>query len=260
VKEAVGIYESRWASCLRRHPAADLRLMCLPYAGGGAGIYRAWAEQFSQTIEVWPLHLPGRERRITEEPIPSISELVAAIAEGIRPLLQGKFAFFGHSMGGLLSFELARYLRRQGLPGPQCVVISGLKAPHIPNRRKPTAHLPDADLIEELHKLNGTPPEVLVHPELIELLLPVVRADFQAIETYSFVDDAPLSCPMFVYGGLSDPEASREDLEEWEQHTSNAFSLRLFPGDHFYLHSHRAKLTATLARDLQGILHSIDSR
>lgn len=252
MKEAAGIDDSRWASCMRRHPAADLRLLCFPYAGGGAGIYREWAKEFPDTIEVLPVHLPGRERRIAEQPIPSITGLVAALGEGIGHLLQGKFAFFGHSMGGLLSFELTRYLRRQGLPGPQCVVISGLKAPHIPNRRKPTAHLPDADLIEELHQLNGTPPEVLVHPELIELLLPVVRADFEAVETYSFVKEAPLSCPIFVYGGLSDPEVSREDLEEWRSQTSNTFSLRLFSGDHFYLHSYRAALTASLVRDLLG--------
>jgi medium-chain acyl-[acyl-carrier-protein] hydrolase len=243
---------SPWAVCLRRRPRAALRLFCFPHAGGGPANFRGWADEMPESIEVWPVHLPGRERRIAEEPIPSIAGLVAAMTEGLRDLLDGRFALFGHSMGALLSFELTRQLRRQGLAGPRCLAVSGFGAPHIPSIRAPIGHLPDVEFLAELHRLQGTPPGVLDDPELVELLLPVLRADFLAVETYCFEADTPLTCPIFAYGGASDTEVPGEHLVQWDLHTSGAFATRLFRGDHFYLHSRRAELIANLARDLTG--------
>jgi medium-chain acyl-[acyl-carrier-protein] hydrolase len=128
--------------------------------------------------------------------------------------------------------------------------VSGFGAPDIPSPRAATAHLPDAEFLAELQRLNGTPPGVLDNPELVEILLPMLRADFQAVETYRFVDDTPLPCPIVAYGGVMDQEAPPGHLEEWKRHTRSSFSMRLFAGDHFYIHPLRAQLTHRLAGDV----------
>jgi medium-chain acyl-[acyl-carrier-protein] hydrolase len=203
-----------------------------------------------ETIEIWTVHLPGRERRIAEPPIPNIHELVAAAAEGLEDVLHGRFAFFGHSMGALLSFELARRLRRARLTMPLCLAVSGFGAPHLPSVRAPSGHLPDAEFIAELQRLKGTPPGVLDNPELIELLLPVLRADFLAVETYRFSAESALPCPIFAYGGVADVEVPLDQLQRWADHTSCEFAMKAFEGNHFYLHSRRNELIASLATDL----------
>jgi len=246
-----GSSEAIWGTCLRQRPRAALRLFCFPYAGAGAGIFRPWLEHLPETIELWPVHLPGRERRIADEPIANIGQLARAVAGGLGELLKGRFAFFGHSMGALLSFELTRLLRQRELEGPLCLAISGMGAPQIPSIRPPVAHLPDSDFIAEVRRLNGPAAAAsLDHSELVELLLPALRADFTAVETYSIADEAPLSCPIVANGGLNDPHVPREHLEGWGVHTSNEFAIRLFEGDHFYLHSQCRELTAILSRDL----------
>ena len=241
---------SAWASCLNRRVEVGLRLFCFPYAGGGAGIFRDWPDGLPPAIEVWAVHLPGREKRISDEPITTMSDLVIAAAEGLGEYLDGRFAFFGHSMGALVSFELSRHLQKAGLTGPSSLVVSGFGAPHLPGHRMHIGDLPAPEFLDELQKLSGTPAGVLENPELIELLLPVLRADFRAVEGYEYSDGTPLSCPILAYGGTNDIDVTREHLEAWGSCTTGRFTVRLFRGDHFYLHPRRAELTAHLGRDL----------
>lgn len=244
---------SKWATCLRRRPGAAVRLFCFPYAGAGARVFQEWAGELPDSIEVWPVHLPGRERRIAEAPIAVIDGLAAALLAGAGELFRGRFAFFGHSMGALLSFELARLMRRRGLDTPCCLLVSGLGAPHLPCILHPTAHLPEPEFIARLYQLNGTPAEVLDNPELLALVLPVLRADFLAVETYAFAAEPPLACPIRAYGGTDDADVPREHLEAWRLHTGDDFASRLFEGDHFYIHSRRRELTSRIAEDILAL-------
>jgi medium-chain acyl-[acyl-carrier-protein] hydrolase len=196
------------------------------------------------------VNLPGRDRRITEPLIPNIRQLAVAAAEGLWRLCQGRFAFFGHSMGALVGFELSRTLRRQGSVTPVCLAVSGFGAPHLASIRRPAAHLPDTDFLEELRRLEGTPPGVLDNPELLELLLPLLRADFSAVETYQFVPEMPLSCAILAYGGNGDAEVPLEQVEGWSVHTTGSFRMRSFEGNHFYLQARRRELLEHLAADL----------
>jgi medium-chain acyl-[acyl-carrier-protein] hydrolase len=246
----LAVRNSAWASCLSRRVEAGLRLFCFPYAGGGAGIYRDWPSGLPAAIEVWAVNLPGRERRICDEPIASISGLVIAAAEGLGKYLDAPFAFFGHSMGALVSFELSRHLQKAGRTGPSSLVVSGFGAPHLPKQGMHIGDLPAPEFLDELQKLSGTPAGVLENPELIELLLPVLRADFRAVEGYEFSDGTLLSCPILAYGGTNDTDVTREHLEGWGSCTTGRFAVRLFRGDHFYLHPRRAEVIAHLGRDL----------
>jgi len=180
-----------------------------------------------------------------------LSPLVQALAEAILPFLDRPFAFFGHSMGAMISFELARILRRS--PGLKLahLFVSGRVAPHIIEDDRHTHELPEPEFIEELRRLNGTPIEALEHPELMQLMTPLLRADFSVVGTYTYLPDLPLSCPITALGGLQDSEVSREQLEAWREHTTASFSLHMFPGDHFYLNTERPLLLRVLSRKLE---------
>jgi medium-chain acyl-[acyl-carrier-protein] hydrolase len=153
-------------------------------------------------------------------------------------------------MGAVIAFELARLLRREGRPRPFHLFVSGRQAPHAPDPEPPSYNLPEPEFIESLGRLNGTPPEVLRHQELMNLLLPLLRADFEAIETYAYKDEPPLDCPVTAFVGLHDDEVSREQLEMWAGQTNASFSARVFPGDHFFLNTARPALLKAIAAEL----------
>src|SRR5262245_34574163 len=195
---------NRWIYCPTPNPGAALRLFCFPYAGGNSLIYRSWTEQLPLAVEVCAVMLPGREARLRERPYTCLPPLIEALAEALLPRLNKPFAFFGHSMGALISFELIRELRRNCGLAPAHLFVSGRRAPQIENNDPPTYNLPEGDFIQEIRHFNGTPQEVLEHPELMQLLLPVLRADFAVCETYTYTEEPPLECPISVFGGLQD--------------------------------------------------------
>lgn len=242
---------SSWFMRLRPNPQARLRLFCFPYAGGAALIYRQWPQLLPHTVEVLPVQLPGRGSRMLEPLITETAVLVEQVAEAMRPQLDRPFALFGHSMGALICYELARYLRRTGAPEPLHLFASGRRAPHLPDRSGPRYTLPDAELIELLRRLEGTPPELLQNPEVMQLMLPLVRADFKLNEDYNYQAEPPLGCAISAYGGLQDEEVSREDLAAWAEHTTGGFDLRMFDGGHFFLQEMEPVLVQTVARGLQ---------
>ncbi len=236
----------------------EVRLICFPYSGGAAAIYHPWTRRLPQQLRLYPVELPGRGRRLSEPPFTRLQPLVEAVAAELSRHLDGPFALFGHSMGALLAYELACHLREVLRREPVHLFISGHGAPQLPDRGQLLHDLPDDRFIEEVLRLNGTDERVLACPELREILLPILRADFCLCETYEYRPRAPLSCPMTVLSGLQDPFLQRSDLEAWRETTRGPFRLRLFPGDHFYIRSRQADLLEALARDL--LRSSVTSR
>jgi len=241
-----------WVSCAST-PQTRLRLFCFPYAGGGGSIFRGWQDHLGAAVQVCPVQLPGRERRIAEKAFTDANLLVSAAARALRPYLDLPFALFGHSMGALICFELARYLRKEQNIQPACLFVSSRRAPQLPSRRPPIYALPDTELIEELRHLNGTPAEVLEHQELLELMLPILRADFKVVETYHYEDQPKLNCPIIAFGGLEDEDSSRAELEAWREQTASRFSLHMIPGDHFFIHTSSRLLLKLLALEIAKI-------
>jgi medium-chain acyl-[acyl-carrier-protein] hydrolase len=196
------------------------------------------------------MQLPGRGTRLVEPLFTRLSPLVRALAHALVPYFDKPFAFFGHSMGALVGFELARQLRRQHGREPACLFVSAHPAPQLPHTGSSLHTLREREFLEKLRRLGGTPQEVLGHEELMRLLLPTLRADFSVYETYAYSPDFPLSCPISAFGGLQDRGVSRGDLDAWRAQTSASFSLRMLPGDHFFLNTAQPLFLRTLAHEL----------
>ena len=244
-----------WIKRTRQDPQTCFRLFCFPYAGGGASIFRTWPERLPSDIEVHAIQLPGREDRLRETPFAKLSALIEALAHVLYPYLDFPFAFFGHSLGSLISFELTRWLRRQKAPCPIQLFVSGSRAPQIPNPDPPIHQLPDVEFIEELSRFNGTPKAVLANLELMEVFLPLLRADMRLYETYVYDHEAPLDCPISAFGGLEDEEVSREELAAWYDQTRSRFSMQMFPGDHFFLNGKESNgVLEVISRDIKKII------
>lgn len=204
--------------------------------------FRNWAQELCPIVEVYLIQLPGRERRLSEPAFTRIEPLIAELKPAIIPHLNQPFAFFGYSMGSLIAFELTRRLRRDYQLYPQHLFVCANRAPQLPKTKPPIHDLPDAEFIEELRSLNGTPEEILANDELMALLIPTLRADFAVIETYNYYNEPPLNCPITAFGGLEDTEASREELAAWSSQTNNNFNLYMLPGNHFFINSARSQL------------------
>ena len=231
-----------------KQPAS--RLFCFPYAGGGASIYRQWANKLPTWTEVCAIQLPGRENRMHVPAHTNIQATIEEIAACIQPLLDKPFYFFGHSMGSLISFELARFLRRSNLPQPQRLFVSAGRAPQIPRHSENIHELPNREFLAGIKKLGGTPDEILQHEELMELLLPMLRADFTLYATYRYTPEPPFSYPINAYCGTHDKEVGIEDMTGWREQTSSTFKLEMIPGGHFFIHSQQDVLLQYIAQEL----------
>ena len=238
-----------WLAYYKPNPNARLRLFCFSYAGGSAAVYRGW--NLPEALEVCPVQLPGRETRLMEKPLTRMDELSALLVEALAPYLDMPFAFFGHSLGAVVSYEVAQQLRAARDVQPGHLLVSARRAPQIPFRQEISYHLPDEAFKDRLRRLKGTPEEVLDNAELMELMLPALRADFELDEAYrQRADYLPLDCPVTAFGGVEDEEAPREDLEAWREVTLSRFRLKMFPGGHFFMHSERESLLAAIAEAL----------
>jgi surfactin synthase thioesterase subunit len=220
-------------------------LLCVPFAGAGPSAYRDWPDELPG-IEVRAAYLPGRERRFREQP----SREIAALTADPQPLVElvegRRYALFGHSFGALVAFELCRTARRHGLPAPEALLVAGCRAPDLPARQL-TYDLPDDAFVRSLDDLGGTPPAVRANRELMELLLPTLRADFAAAQTYRFRAEPPLTTPITAFCGRDDPGVPVEDMTGWARHSHGEFDLLTLPGDHFFIAEHRTRI-ATAAR------------
>jgi medium-chain acyl-[acyl-carrier-protein] hydrolase len=239
-----------WLVRFGSSPRAGVRLFCFPYAGGAAHVFRQWPRLLPGDVEVCAVQPPGRGSRLREPPFTSLRELVAAAATALRPFMDSPFAFYGHSMGAVVGYELARLLHEEGHAGPSHLFVSGCRAPQLPDERDITYDLPEPEFVEELRRLSGTPPEVLDHAELLQLMLPMLRADFAAVQTYTYAEGPPLECPLTAVGGLEDEEVTREHLAPWRELTAGDFSLFMTPGGHFFIHTSQDALLEIIARRL----------
>ena len=214
-----------------------------------------WPPELPDNIEVCPVQLPGRGMRLSEPPFTKLETLIESLVPALRPFFDKPFAFFGHSMGSLISFELARALRLRFGMEPEGLFLAGRQSPPIPDRTTARFDLPEPEFIEQLRNLNGTPPEILEQPELMRLLVPLLRAELKLCQTYVYEPGPPLDCPISVFGGLEDGEVSYEELESWRPYTTGAFTLRMLPGDHFFIQTSQAQLLETLSQDLKQLLN-----
>ncbi|MCC6191429.1 MAG: thioesterase [Anaerolineales bacterium] len=240
---------SAWVAHRKPKPQARLRLYCLPYAGGSASVFRTWADGLPAGIDVWPIQYPGRENRLRERPINSVSGLVDTLGQALEPTLEAPYAIFGHSMGGLVGFELARWLAARQR-APLHLFVSGSRAPHRADPDVRIHDLPDAQFVEALRRLKGTPEPVLQNPELMELLSPALRADFEAVETYRYRPGPPLDCPISAFAGRDDQKVSEADITAWKEQTRERFRFRQVPGDHFFVRTAPQPLLWAIAQDL----------
>lgn len=219
-----------------------IRLFCFSYAGGSAAPYLPWQAALPPEIEVCAVQLPGRGPRFAEAPIRSFPQLIETLAPIVTCVTREDdlpFAFFGHSLGGLLAFELARHCQRFRLPMPEHLFVSASNAPQYRRTRRRLHELDDDALIDALKDYNGTPPAALAHRELMDLLLPAIRADFALVENYAYRQDMPLDIPITVLAGTNDKHVASKRLCRWQEETTEACHLHWFEGDHFFIHSHQ---------------------
>ncbi len=217
---------------------------------------RDWQQHLPE-VEVCAVHLPGRGKRFGEPLFTRLNLLVDALAQEISWKSHSPFALYGHSMGALICFELARELGRRHGVHPVHMFVSGRRAPHLDSSKRRTYDLPREEFIAELKNLNGTPQEVLAQAEMMDVFLPVLRADFEMIQTYEHRFEERLPCPITAYGGLQDGDVPVESLRAWGQHSWAGCKVRMFPGGHFFPHSAEAGFIEVLKRDLVGTLHVV---
>ena len=227
--------------------AARRRLFCFPFAGGGAAAFRGWSRRLPPDVEVLSVQLPGRESRIREKPLDDIADIVAAARPAILAASDLPYAIFGHSMGALVAFELVLSLEQDPGRGPEHLFVSARRSPEEPDVIPPVHALPDAEFMDKLQGRYGAiPEEVRKEPELLELLLPPLRADIRAIETYKRTSNRKVRCPIHVFGGSEDFHPKPSQLPGWQAVAEREIRVRLFPGNHFYLNAQEEALVADM--------------
>lgn len=251
---------SNWLQRLAPRPDAPRRLFCFHHAGGGAAAFRLWPARLPE-FDVCAVQLPGRANRFAEEPLTDIRDVVDALAPVLQPLLDRPYVFFGHSMGTMIACALAQRLHALGAPLPQRLFVSGRQPPHRPFPEWSMHGLTDAQAIEAVQRhFGGLPAEVLATPELVEMMLPTLRADFALLESHRPAAAAPLPLPIVALGGVDDTCASVERMQAWQDYSAQPLVQRRIPGGHFYLDARlddvlalvRAESDAADARALTG--------
>ncbi len=226
------------------------RLFCFSYAGGGTALFAGWRHALPGFVGVAAIRPPGREVRRHEKPLTNLLGIARGVVDALELDLETPFAFFGHSMGGLLAFEVVRELRRRGLPQPTRLFISASRAPSVPPGSRPFHQLADPDLLQQLRRLNGTPARVLEDEGLMEIFLPTIRADFEAVETHRFAPEPPISVPIACFAGAEDRLVPSSTVEPWKLETNAPCTLEVVSGGHFFVHRARHTLLDAIARHL----------
>jgi surfactin synthase thioesterase subunit/glycosyltransferase involved in cell wall biosynthesis len=242
-----------WFPGIEETAKGKLRLFCFPHAGGGASSYAPWRALLPD-LHVCPVRLPGRESRLHENPFEDMGSLIFALAGAIDHWLEEPFAFFGHSMGAGVAFELVRELRRRGRPAPQALVVSGARAAQLRAGWIPPADASDSELLDRLRRLDGLPADLLDNPEALRVALPALRSDVRLYSTYTYSPEPPLAVPITAYAGAADPNVPPEEVEAWSDQTSAAFRFRVFAGGHFFLRSAQTEFLRDLSADLAALI------
>jgi medium-chain acyl-[acyl-carrier-protein] hydrolase len=243
-----------WIVAARPKPDAEKRLYCFSHAGVGGAAFRGWGEAAANGLEVCTIQLPGRESRLRETPLTSVHELVGPLAHAIAAMhaSDGRpFAFYGHSMGAMVSFETARELRRQGHLLPEALFIGASRAPQLGWPHASVQQLDDVALLTEVNRRYGSVPAIIIEDaDLRALLTPTLRADMSVVETYRLLPEQSFEFPIIAFVGDRDPMVARAEMEGWGEQTSGVFQLRTVPGDHIFLQTQRELLLDEVARIL----------
>jgi medium-chain acyl-[acyl-carrier-protein] hydrolase len=210
-----------------------LSLFCFPSAGAGASVFRSWMRRFPRGRHVCAIQLPGREERANEPALTDMEKLSEQVEQEVRPYTRRPFAFFGHSMGAILAFEVARRLQKTAAATPEILIVTACPAPQLERDEVQSHQLDDSELRMELKKLEGTPAEILEDSELMQSLLPQIRADFQVVQTYKYCSGERLRCPILAIAGADDQEVSEAEMNAWRVQTSRDFFFCVLPGNHF---------------------------
>jgi medium-chain acyl-[acyl-carrier-protein] hydrolase len=243
----------KWIQYPRPNPDASLRLVCLPYSGGRASVFRWLAAELPCDVELCAIELPGHGRRLGEAPMTRLRPLVEQLTDVIAERIRLPFVLLGYSVGALIAFETAREFVRRELPGPNALFVAAARAPHLRSTRPPLHELSRAELIAGLHRLAGRHNELLDSEELVDVMLPVLRADLGLDETYAREPGTPLDCPIAAFGGSEDWTVSRPSLEAWREHTTGGFSATTLPGGHFFLDSSRGLFAEAVTTELKRL-------
>lgn len=212
-----------------------LKLFCFPYAGGSARqIYRNWADELYFDAEVIPVDFPGRGAKAGQSPLNNLADLVELLVDEIVCQLNGPYAFYGHSVGALVCFEVAHALSIRRWREPEVLFVSAFRAPQMPSRRKPVYNLDDDALLDHVVRLGGVPPSILAEPDLLKAVMPILRADLAVSETYGFSARTKLDCPIHVFGGDGDPIVLPDEYGPWAELTDGNCEVTLFRGGHFF--------------------------
>lgn len=239
-----------------RTEPGGLRLFCFPYAGAGASAFREWGAGLPEGVEAFAVQLPGRDDRIFDQPIADLDELLDVLVPALLPYLDRPFAFFGHSMGAIVSWELARRLQRQQGLEPVRLIVSGCRAlQHHESRKLSELDLSDEELVNELRRLNGTPEELLQNPDFVTFILPTFRADLSLFAGYVYRPGELLNCPVSVFGGSADPRVSEEQLKGWAELTTGPTEVEIHPGGHLFLIGERENVLRSVTRALAPVGH-----
>lgn len=243
----------QWFKFTPRNSKPSFRLFCFHYAGTGASIFSSWSEKFPSEVEIIPIQLPGRENRLQETPFTRLKPLIQTLTPLLKEYLDVPFAFFGHSMGALISFEVARELRKQNCPIPDFLFVSAYRAPQIPDLNLPIYKLPDAKFIEAVSDYGGIPEDKLHNSEFINLFSPTMRADFEVLQTYFYSKEEPLESCIYAFGGLEDSKVSRQELAAWKKQAKTHFKLKMLAGDHFFLREAEDRVIDTITEIIQRL-------
>jgi len=243
-----------WVEYLRKRPNPAIRLLCLPYGGASALVFRDWHAALPEFVEVWPIQLPGRGRRFAEPPFQQASRAVDALESAVLREMDRPYALYGFSMGAVLAFELARRAECKGHPPPAHLFVGGRGAPHLPPRTAPTYDLPHDEFVRELRDLGSTPEEILSDPQLLDFFMPTIRADFELAQTYTARPAPPLTCPLTVFGGENDRLSPPQDLSAWKAHTSNSCRVEIYTGGHFFVRDYERQVLNVIKDELTRTL------
>lgn len=229
-----------WVRRFHPSPRPIARLVCFPHAGGSASFFFPVSEAMSSSIEVLALQYPGRQDRRAEEPLTSVQDFARNAFDALQPWADVPLVFFGHSMGAVIAYEVAR------LFDDADTVLLGL---FVSGRRGPATYrdervhlMPDEGVVSEIVNLNGTDSGLLADKEILSMILPAIRSDYRAIETYRYNASRRLRCPITAMVGDNDPKATLDEVRTWQEHTSGDFELQVFSGGHFYLTGHQAAI------------------
>jgi medium-chain acyl-[acyl-carrier-protein] hydrolase len=242
----------KWFVRLKGCSEGTIRLFCFPFAGVGPSAFRGWASALGDEVEVFVAQLPGREGRFREEPLDSICALVSRLEHAVVPLIDRRYALFGHSLGGLIAFELARSLAVRGGRQPRALFVSASRAPLLPYPHPPLRQLADKEFLQAVNAryAGSVPQQVLDDPDLRRAFVPALRADIAALETYEHQPSPPLSCDISAFGGTADATIEPTTLAAWRDLTTGTFRLRMVAGTHLFLQSARDLLVGAIRNDL----------